>query len=466
MRSNASRAARCSASFLDRPSPDAVLPPARNTVAVNSLAWSGPPPRPGTRGPCRAPGRRSPAGWSCSRARPRRGRTRPSAARTAARSARAGPSSPRSRYTAPSTASSASARMLSCPCRRESSSPLPRRTRSPEPEVPGHVGQREHVDRGGPQLGQLTLRHVRERRVGEVRHDQPEHGVAQELQPLVRVGRALLERERSVAQRALAQLRVRKRRPSARSSARAGVDAATGAHAVTRPRSPVARRSTRSSPHTRCGSLGWWQCGHSLYVGGLAFQFARACHAASCLRLLGYRHQVSLPPRRWSKSVRSSLLIARRAFHSSSSASSPAHRGSMSGSCTALTEVPVAAAPAHSPGSRAGTAARTGSPADRVADHRLRVELSVGIQGTRPGPRAARREQLPDLDAEVVPNSFRHRAQRSDSGPRAGPLTRMPSTTLSSSSSPGDGRVLAQAGDLRRQTARGARRPAPLRRPG
>src|SRR6478609_9501658 len=47
------------------------------------------------------------------------------------------------------------------------------------------VGERPHVDHGGPQLGELALAGVRVRVVQGGRDDQPEHRVAEELQPLV-----------------------------------------------------------------------------------------------------------------------------------------------------------------------------------------------------------------------------------------------------------------------------------------
>ena len=47
------------------------------------------------------------------------------------------------------------------------------------------VGQRPHVDHGGPQLGELALRELRVRGVQRVRDHQAEHGVAEELEPLV-----------------------------------------------------------------------------------------------------------------------------------------------------------------------------------------------------------------------------------------------------------------------------------------
>ena len=98
MRAYASRAACCSASFLERPVPVPSASPPTRTVAVNSFAWSGPrSSQPVLRHRAAAPATRAPAGSSCSRGRPRRGRTPPSAGGRAVRSARATTSSPRSR---------------------------------------------------------------------------------------------------------------------------------------------------------------------------------------------------------------------------------------------------------------------------------------------------------------------------------------------------------------------------------
>src|SRR3954451_3778728 len=75
----------------------------------------------------------------------------------------------------------------------------------PEPELAADLRQSAHVDHGGPQLGQLTLRQlgvVAEKRVGD---DQAEHGVAEELQPLVGGQPAVLVGVGPVGQRAVEQ---------------------------------------------------------------------------------------------------------------------------------------------------------------------------------------------------------------------------------------------------------------------
>jgi hypothetical protein len=55
----------------------------------------------------------------------------------------------------------------------------------PELEPAGDAGQGPHVDHRGAQLGQLALGQVGILPEEGVRHDQAEHRVAQELQPLV-----------------------------------------------------------------------------------------------------------------------------------------------------------------------------------------------------------------------------------------------------------------------------------------
>ena len=204
----AASAARCSASFLLRPSAPPYRSPATTTQAVKVFAWSGP----GLVDPVlrhAEPQRRGQllqAGLPVQRRRPGRP-TRPSAGR------RAGGSPPRrcpgrtagrSRRAAPPGCRRGCS---PCPGRRCVSSPLPSSRYGAEPVRPepaGHVGQRPHVDHAGPQLGQLPLGQVRvvvEERGGD---HHAEHRVAEELQPLVGRQAAVLVRVRAVGQRPLA----------------------------------------------------------------------------------------------------------------------------------------------------------------------------------------------------------------------------------------------------------------------
>src|SRR5262245_9070781 len=80
-------------------------------------------------------------------------------------------------------------------------------------ELPCYVRERGPVDDRRAELRELPLGHLGVGPVGEVGDDQPEDRVAQELQTLVRDGQIVLERERSVGQRGLAQLRVAERHP-------------------------------------------------------------------------------------------------------------------------------------------------------------------------------------------------------------------------------------------------------------
>src|SRR2546430_3654662 len=77
-----------------------------------------------------------------------------------------------------------------------------------EPELPGDVGEDPHVDRGRPELGHLPLRKMRELREDHVRHDEAQHGIAQELQPLVVGDPAVLEGIRAVRERISQQIRL------------------------------------------------------------------------------------------------------------------------------------------------------------------------------------------------------------------------------------------------------------------
>src|SRR2546422_4693 len=78
----------------------------------------------------------------------------------------------------------------------------------PQVEVPCHVGERRHVHDRRAELGEITLGHPRVHPVGEVGHDQAEHGVPEELEPFVRDRQVVLERERSVGEGSLAKLGV------------------------------------------------------------------------------------------------------------------------------------------------------------------------------------------------------------------------------------------------------------------
>ena len=76
----------------------------------------------------------------------------------------------------------------------------------------GDVGQRAHVHDGGAQLRQLPLGQVGVCAVERVGDDQSEHGVAEELQPLVGRQATVLVRVRAVGERPGRQRRRRSRR--------------------------------------------------------------------------------------------------------------------------------------------------------------------------------------------------------------------------------------------------------------
>jgi hypothetical protein len=65
------------------------------------------------------------------------------------------------------------------------------------------LGEGVHLDNRGPELGQLALGQVRMTLVERVRHDQPEHRVAEELKPLVGGQAAVLVRVRPMGERTL-----------------------------------------------------------------------------------------------------------------------------------------------------------------------------------------------------------------------------------------------------------------------
>ena len=83
--------------------------------------------------------------------------------------------------------------------------PLAEQDEVADPEATGDVGEGVHVHDRRAELRQLALGELRVGAVGHVGHDQPEHGVAEELQALVRDVESLFERERAVRQRRFAE---------------------------------------------------------------------------------------------------------------------------------------------------------------------------------------------------------------------------------------------------------------------
>ena len=71
----------------------------------------------------------------------------------------------------------------------------------PRSERASHVGERDHVHDRGPQLGERAFGEIGVLGVRHIGHDEPEHGIAQELQALVRDLGAVLERVRAVRER-------------------------------------------------------------------------------------------------------------------------------------------------------------------------------------------------------------------------------------------------------------------------
>ena len=95
------------------------------------------------------------------------------------------PPRPPSRYTAPITASIASARIDGFSRPPAASSPLPSRRRGPRSSSAATSASAVGVHDALAQLGQLALGHVRVGAEDVVGDDQAEHGVAEELEPLV-----------------------------------------------------------------------------------------------------------------------------------------------------------------------------------------------------------------------------------------------------------------------------------------
>ena len=80
--------------------------------------------------------------------------------------------------------------------------------RGAEVELQGHLGQHRRVDHGGAHLGQSPFGHLGIGPVAVLGHHQPEHGVTEELESLVRRDPARLGAPGSVRQRLDEQARV------------------------------------------------------------------------------------------------------------------------------------------------------------------------------------------------------------------------------------------------------------------
>src|SRR5215208_4558176 len=115
-------------------------------------------------------------------------------------------------------------------------------------QLAGHLGEHVHVDRGRPQLGQLALGQVGEGAVDDVGDDQAEHGVAEELEPLVGGQAAVLVGEGAVREGPDVQLL----------AAEADAEGLLDRLPLSRPQRPDVHRSTRSSGRRRAAA---WPAG-------------------------------------------------------------------------------------------------------------------------------------------------------------------------------------------------------------
>ena len=114
---------------------------------------------------------------------------------------------------APITASMASARIEGFSRPPDESSPLPSSKAAPTRSSPCRAGERDRIDHRGPRLGQLSLGKVGVGTVQVVGDDQPEDGVAQELEALVGLLAGVLGAPRTVGQCLREQLLVATSQP-------------------------------------------------------------------------------------------------------------------------------------------------------------------------------------------------------------------------------------------------------------
>ena len=73
-----------------------------------------------------------------------------------------------------------------------------------EADLVGHVGQRQRVHDALAEVGELAFGRVLEPPVRDVGHGPTQHGVAEELQPLVALVAGMLGAPRSMVQRLIA----------------------------------------------------------------------------------------------------------------------------------------------------------------------------------------------------------------------------------------------------------------------
>ena len=201
-------AASCSASFLLRPLPSPWASPATITTAVNSFSWSGPlsvttysgtPSDPAAVSSCRLVFQSRPA---------------PSVAASSISGSNRRCTSAAARVEAAVEVDRAEQRLEGVGQDRGLVAAAGALLAAAEPDVAAevelaaHLGQRAHVDHRGAQLGQLALGQVGVVAVERVGDDQAEHGVAEELQPLVGRQAAVLVGVGAVGQRPLQQARL------------------------------------------------------------------------------------------------------------------------------------------------------------------------------------------------------------------------------------------------------------------
>ncbi len=127
-----------------------------------------------------------------------------------------------------------------------------------EPDPDRHHCQGPCVDDGGAQLGEPTLGQVGVHEVESLGHHDPEHGVAEELEPLVGGQPAVLVGERAMRQGALKELGVQDRIPELRAQLCVVADDGLASRRLRGPGDARRGRRTGRTCH-RHGAAGAWR---------------------------------------------------------------------------------------------------------------------------------------------------------------------------------------------------------------
>src|SRR6476620_304254 len=131
---------------------------------------------------------------------------------------------------------------------------LPQQDDRSQIQVARDIGECRHVHDRRPELGEVTLGHAGVHPVRQIGYDEAEHRIPEKLEPRVGDGEIVLERERTMGDGRLTELRVAERDAERAIECFEPMFDGRLAHAATRPRPPGGLRSTRSSRRRGAGA--------------------------------------------------------------------------------------------------------------------------------------------------------------------------------------------------------------------